>query len=401
LVDAVGDRRTVQTTPSARTVKAIAEEVDMPVDELNWSASARSAAIRHAVGRATRAPSVHNSQPWRFLVDGDTVSVRADRSRQVLAIDPRGRELVMSIGAALLNLRVGLAARAWAADVRRLPDRDDPDLMAVVRVVPGRPETALARLDPTITVRRTNRRRFRPEQPPEDLLLRLSAASAEDQTLVIPVRSPDHRRLVSRLTRQADQWQNGDPAYRAEIRRWTSRPTSSGDGIPTTVVPRVDGRSPTSDPPLRDFDASGSAELPADLGGPDRRGEEPTLLLLTTLTDGPEAWLRAGEAMERVLLELTQAGWVASPVTQAVEVPVTRSQLRTALCWGAHPQILLRIGRAAPVPKTPRRRHIEVVTGADMSPARLPNHPVTPSPTGRTSPDPRPVSDGRGGTTWT
>src|SRR5688500_15821564 len=144
----------------------------MADDERSPSGSARSAAIRHAVGRALKAPSLHNSQPWRFLVEDDTVSVRADRSRQLLAIDPRGRELVMSIGAALLNLRVGLAWRAWGADVRRLPDRDDPDLMAVVRVVPGSPETALAGLDPAIVRRRTNRRRFGPEQLPDDLLRR-------------------------------------------------------------------------------------------------------------------------------------------------------------------------------------------------------------------------------------
>jgi nitroreductase len=163
------------------------EEVRMVDDELRWSRSARSAAIRYAVGRATRAPSVHNSQPWRFTVEEDTVSVRADRSRQLTAIDPRGRELAMSIGAALLNLRVGLAARAWGAEVRRLPERDDPDLMALVRVVPDLPETDLAALDPAIARRRTNRHRFAPELLPDGLLRRLSAAAAADQTQKVPL----------------------------------------------------------------------------------------------------------------------------------------------------------------------------------------------------------------------
>ena len=366
----------------------------MAGDERPPSGTEQSAAIRHAVGRAVKAPSLHNSQPWRFLVEDDTVSVRADRSRQLMAIDPRGRELVMSIGAALLNLRVGLAWRAWGAEVRRLPDRDDPDLMAVVGVVPASPEADLAGLDPAIVRRRTNRRRFGPEQLPDDLLRRLAAVAADEQTLVVPVVSVDHRRLVSRLTYQADQWQNADPAYRAEIRRWTGRPAASGDGIPPAVVPRVDGRSPAGDPPLRDFDSAGEGGLPADVGN-----AETTLLLLTSLTDDPKAWLHAGEAMQRILLELTQAGWVAGPVTQAVEVPVTRSQLRSALCWGGHPQMLLRVGRAAPVQKTPRRRSAEVVQGADLSPGR-PSHPGKPGPTGWPPSEPRSVSDGRGGTTW-
>jgi hypothetical protein len=366
----------------------------MADDERSGSGSARSAAIRHAVGRALKAPSLHNSQPWQFQVEGDTVSVRADRSRQLMAIDPRGRELVMSIGAALLNLRVGLAWRAWGAEIQRLPDRDDPDLMAVVRVEPSSPETALGQLDPAIVRRRTNRRRFGPEQLPDDLLRRVAAAAADEETLVAPIRSVDQRRVVSRLTRQADQWQNADPAYRAEIRRWTGRPAAGGDGIPPAVVPRVDGRSPTGEPPLRDFDSAGDGGLPADLGH-----SEPTLLLLSSVTDTPKAWLHAGEAMERVLLELTQAGWVASPVTQAVEVPVTRSQLRAALCWGGHPQMLLRIGRAAPVQRTPRRRSADVVQGADLSPGH-PVPPGRPGPTGCPTPEPRSVSDGRGGTTW-
>ncbi len=366
----------------------------MADDERAPSHSERSAAIRHAVGRAMKAPSLHNSQPWRFLVEDDTVSVRADRSRQLMAIDPRGRELVMSIGAALLNLRVGLAWRAWGAEVRRVPDRDDPDLMAVVRVVPSPPETALADLDPAIARRRTNRRKFGPEQLPDDLLRRLAATAADEQTLVVPVTSAVNRRLVSRLTRQADRGQNADPAYRAEIRLWTGRPTASGDGVPPAVIPHVDGRSSAGDPPLRDFDSRGAGELPADVGD-----SEPTLLLLTTLTDAPKAWLRAGEAMQRVLLELTQAGWAASPVTQAVEVPVTRSQLRAALCWGAHPQMLLRVGRAAPVQKTPRRRSADVVQGADLSPGHS-FHPGKTAPTGWPAHQHGPVSDGRGGTTW-
>jgi hypothetical protein len=367
----------------------------MAHDELHWSRSARSDAIRYAIGRAIRAPSVHNSQPWRFAVEDDTVSVRADRSRQLMAIDPRGRELVMSVGAALLNLRVGLAARAWGAEVRRLPDQDDPDVMALVRIVPDSPETELGALDPAIARRRTNRHRFAADLLPDDLLRRLSAAAAADQTMIVPIRSAGHRRLVSRLTHQADQWQNANPAYRAEIRRWTRRSAGSRDGIPTAVVPQVDGRSPAGDPPLRDFDTAGAGKLPADVGD-----HEQTLLLLTALTDDPKAWLRAGEAMERVLLELTQNGWVASPVTQAVEVPLTRSQLREAFCWTAHPQILLRVGRAATVPGTPRRRLADVVRGVDLTSGRAVSLPGKPGPTGWPIPEHRSVSDGRGGTTW-
>ena len=79
--------------------------------------------------------------------------------------------------------------------------------------------------------------------------------------------------------------------------------------------------------------------------------------------DDEEAWLRSGEAMQRVLLDITRAGWAVSPVTQAVEVPVTRLQLRTGLTWDTWPQMVLRIGHAGPTGATPRRQRAKVVPG--------------------------------------
>lgn len=353
-------------------------------------------ALRYAVERALRAPSVHNTQPWQLETDGRSVRLRADRTRQLTAVDPRGRELVQSVGAALLNLRVALAARSWACEIDRLPDPDDPDLLALVHPVPGRPEAELAPLDPAIARRRTNRRQFTPETVPPDVLRRLAATCAAEETELVPVVSEDHRRLVARLTQQADEWQNADNAYRAELRRWTTRPASARDGVPAAAVPHVDGAA-HDDLPLRDFDTTGTGGLPAGTTS----GVTGTLVLLATLADEPGAWLRSGEAMERMLLELTQLGYAASPVTQAVEVPLTRSQLRAALSWGAHPQLLLRIGRAAATPATPRRRQDEILHGDEAlvpppRAARAPQGERVPAPARR----PHPVSDGRGGTTW-
>ncbi|MGY1704791.1 Acg family FMN-binding oxidoreductase [Geodermatophilus sp. SYSU D00697] len=356
--------------------------------------------LEEAVDAAVLAPSVHNTQPWHLVLRPGSLELRADRSRQLTTIDPVGRELVQSVGAALFNARVALASAGRAVAVDRLPDPDDPDLLAVVRPVDGVPDPALATLAPALRRRRTNRRRFADERLPDHLLRVLGRSLAAEDTDLVPVVADDHLRLLARLTQQADQLQNADAAYRAELRQWTNRRPADGDGVPATAVPHVDGRQ-HDDLPLRDFDTAGSGSLPADT----HSGTEQTLVLLATRDDDPHAWLRSGEALERLLLEVTGVGWAASPMTQVIEVPLTRTQLRSALAWNAHPQFLVRIGRAGPTARTPRRPRHTVVENSGRPPelpadARVPTStgwPVSPppGPSGR-----RPVSDGRGGTTW-
>ncbi|WP_097206349.1 Acg family FMN-binding oxidoreductase [Geodermatophilus sabuli] len=357
-------------------------------------------ALEAAADAAVLAPSVHNTQPWRIVLHADSLELRADRSRQLTTVDPLGRELVQSVGAALLNVRVALAAAGRAVEVARLPRPEDPDLLAVVRVARGAPDAVLAALAPAITRRRTNRRRFDDTRPSDDLLRALTGSAAAEDTELVPLVQAEHLQLLIRLTQRADQLQNADAAYRAELRHWTNRPSPDGDGIPPAAVPHVDGRQ-HDDLPLRDFDTTGSGGLPAET----RSGTEQSLVLLTTREDGPHAWLRSGEALERLLLELTALGWAASPMTQTIEVLQTRTQLRSALAWDAHPQFLLRIGHAVATTRTPRRPRHTVVENS-VRPAEPSTEVRRPTPSGwPVSPPPgpsgrRPVPDGRGGTSW-
>jgi nitroreductase len=349
-------------------------------------------ALEHAADFAVLAPSVHNTQPWKIVMHLDRMELRADWSRQLGALDPLGRALIQSVGAALLTARVALAAEDWAVEVDRLPSPSDPDLLAVAHPVAGHPDGGLAALAPAVEQRRTNRRPFDPEPVPEHVLRLLTAAAAEEGTSLVPVTQEQHRRLVVRLTQQADEVQNASPAYRAELRRWTTRPAEAGDGVPGSVVQHVDGGS-GDDLPLRDFDTQGAGELPGGAGS----GVDQTLVLLATYDDDPTSWLRSGEALQRVLLELTRLGWAASPVTQAIEVPVTRTRLRSALTWDAHPQMLLRIGRAEPTGPAPRRPRDATVAGSWQPPHPGPDTMPQERPAG----EPRhPEPDGRGGTTW-
>jgi nitroreductase len=351
-------------------------------------------ALEKAVDQGRLAPSVHNTQPWTFVLFPDRMELRGDRSRQLPVLDPSGRELVQSVGAALFNVRATLAATGFAVVVERLPRPSDPDLLAVVRPVEGEPDPTLARLARAIPRRHTNRRPFGPATVPDEIVDRLAKGTAAEQALLVPVRSQEQRTLVAELTQQADRLQNADPAYREELRQWTSRTPAQGDGVPSSSAPRNAGAR-TDAVPVRDFDTRGTGGLPAHTGS----GTDQTLVLVATAEDDAAAWLRSGEALERLLLELTRGEWVAGPITQALEVPATRHVLGE-LTAPAHPQMLLRIGRAVPADGMPRRPRRTVVENSTRPPPPATEPPSPPPHRTPAEPGPRPVSDGRGGTTW-
>lgn len=313
-----------------------------------------------AAARGALAPSVHNTQPWRFVISRGRLELHADPQRQLRVLDPRGRQLMISCGCALFNVRVALAAAGYAAHVDRFPDPDRPELLARVSLPPEKSHgIAIAALDAAIERRRTNRRRFFESRVPPDLLHRLAEAAQQEAAELFEVTAPEHRLAVARLSRQADAVELTDPAYRAELRAWTSIDPHRGDGVLVTTVPHVDAGA-GGDLPLRDFDTSGQGWLPVDTDS----GHDQCLLLLGTLDDDRMAWLRAGEALERVWLELTRQGFVASLLTQLIEVRQTHELLRHELSLGVHPHLLMRVGQAPDTPPSPRRPLAEVITEA-------------------------------------
>jgi nitroreductase len=322
-------------------------------------ASARVAtALRRAAVRGTLAPSVHNTQPWRFHVRPGELFVSADFSRQLGVLDPTGRQLTISCGCALFNARVSLAADGVDVSIARFPDPGQRELLATLHVVGDHvaDTDGLPMLDKVVEARQTNRRRFVDEAVPPDVLETLVEAAAAEDTQLFVVRDRDQRMAVAMLSQHADAIENLNPAYRAELRAWTSDDPLRRDGVPSLAVPRVDGTS-GDEVPIRDFDTRGTGMLPAGT----RSSMDQCLVLLCTDGDSREHWLRAGEALERVLLELTRLGYVASPLTQVTEVPSARAQLRNELGLVGYPHLLLRIGRAPTTPASRRRRLGEVI----------------------------------------
>jgi hypothetical protein len=312
--------------------------------------------LRKAAEQALLAPSVHNTQPWRFVLMADALEIHSDPRRRLRVLDPSGRQLIISCGCALFNARAALAARGYDPVVERFPDPDRPDLL--VRVSPASElgvEREIGALDRYIISRQTNRRRFTDETVPPEVVSQLMNYAAEEQTMLFHVRTMNHRLAVARLSHEADAAENADPAYRAELRAWTSDDPKRQDGVPAVVVPRVTGNA-QDDIPIRDFDARGTGALPPET----RSSVNQSLFILGTRNDDPLSWLRAGEALERLWLEAARKGYAVSLFTQVVEIPYFRERLRTELGLTMRPHILLRIGKA-PITSSSMRRRLQDV----------------------------------------
>lgn len=312
---------------------------------------------RWAVEQACLAPSVHNTQPWRFSWDGTSYELRADTGRGLTASDPDGRELVMSCGAALFNLRLALRKVGYDARVAVLPAPADPRLLARItpaEAAPADPEER--RAFAAMTRRHTHRGAF-DDQPlaPEVAVAMQRAAELESAELVL-VADPGQRRHVLTLGRAAERALVNDVAVQAEISDWTPPPGSRRrDGVPATAYAAEPVAQPDDLAP-RDYDQGrgyGIGEAVENAPG--------VIGVLVTEGDLQQDWLAAGQALERLLVSAAQRGAFAALHSQLTEVPHLRNELRRELCVTGYPQILLRFGYAPDAQHSPRRPVDEVL----------------------------------------
>jgi nitroreductase len=325
-------------------------------------ADGRPGAVLHdCLSAAVAAPSIHNTQPWQFRLSGSGVDLLADQSRRLAVIDPRGREVLLSVGAALLNLRVAILAHGRQPLTRLLPSPVEPDLAARVTLGPPAPTSNTVRLlAQAIPLRRTNRRPFDTTPIPADVLAELGQAAATEGGY-LALADPGTTSAVLSLVLTAEKHQRIDPGYWRELAEWTRQSPHRTDGVP----PEAYGPwSAMETVPIRDF---GLIE-PARRRTVEVFEPEPTIAVLYSSGDTQRDWLMAGQALERTLLTATVRGLATSLMTQPIEVPNMRELLADTE-YGRQPQAILRFGYGPPSPATPRRPLEEVVAG--LSPAMV------------------------------
>jgi Nitroreductase family len=310
---------------------------------------------RYVVTEAVWAPSVHNTQPWRFVADGLQISLYADVDRGLPVADPDGREMMISCGAALFNARLALRCLGYIPETRVLPARGESALVARVSWRQCAPVSEFERrLSSQVHLRRTHRGAFDAEPVPRELLAALCGSAARDGVALRIAADDGQRATLAATVQTAEHHLRLDAERVRELARWALAPGSARrDGVPVTSYPR---RAERTDPyfPGRDFACGhgwgmpplSTARLPRVAGA---------VGLLTTVADRRENWVNAGQALQRMLLTASTCGVAVALHSQPIELPWLREFIRTQLSCGAYPHLVLRIGMATQAAVSVRR----------------------------------------------
>jgi hypothetical protein len=320
-----------------------------------------SETVQTVLSLASRAPSVHNTQPWRWRVGSDSLHLYADRSLHLPSTDPDGRDLILSCGIALHHCVIALAALGWQSKIHRLPNPDEPEHLAAVEVYrrpPGEVDITLAAAIPR---RRTDRRHYSSWSVPPNYIALMGARAARAGVMLRQIESLPHLQdIVARAV-----WRHAtDHDYMVELTTWSGRYASLA-GVPARSTPESDTAAPV---PSRLFAGPALAQPPDTESVIDNA----VVLALGTKDDSTLARLRAGEATSLVLLSATALGLASCPVTEPLELTETRDAVQIEVFGiSGFPQMLLRIGwapvNADPLPATPRRPLNDIVEHLDGS----------------------------------
>lgn len=321
-------------------------------------AQSMTQALAESATAAGYAPSIHNTQPWRWRLTRDGLHLYLEPGRLLAVTDPETRLATLSCGAALNHARVSLAAQGWHATVTRIPDPADPDHLAHLHIdEPGPVDPQAVRRMQTIRHRHTDRRPVTGTPvSSDDLHAITTAVEAEDTWLHIL--HPDQLLDLAAAADHAQRTEAAEPAWQAELAYWAGGTRPAGTGIPDAAIPH---EAPLTTVPARDFGHHGDLPISAE------HDQSAVFAMLYGRHDEPLDWLRAGEALSAAWLTATERGIAVLPLSVTVEVAGTREIIRRPVADLGQPYLMLRLGTndphdAAPphAPRLPADQIIEV-----------------------------------------
>ncbi|MFC6012529.1 Acg family FMN-binding oxidoreductase [Nocardia lasii] len=312
--------------------------------------------VRAAIRLGCRAPSVHNTQPWRWVFDDTGLHLFGDPDRQLTAADPHGRQAVISCGAMLHHVRTAFASQGWRTETARFPDPTRPNLLATLGFL-ARPDSPTGTFGRAAAMarRHTERRAMTAPIGWESIRPTLDDLAAAHDT-AFDVLDGSARARLTVASEQSEALRHYDMDYQGELRWWAGHP-GTVDGVPPSAL--------ITESELVGVGVARKFPTPAPALGRSELHDRARLAVLSTTEETPAAWLRTGEALSAVLLECTAAGLATCALTHITEVGAGRRLLSGLLGHPGVPQVVLRIGTAPddrrPDP-TPRRPLAEILT---------------------------------------
>lgn len=304
--------------------------------------------IQRILPAAVLAPSAHNTQPWKFRVGDDWVEVLIDEPRHLSVSDPTRRELYISLGCVITNIVVAAAKAGLLTQI----EYSVGEAAARLRFAPGTVLNHWAELYPAIAARRTNRTMYdaKPLAPEEKAALHAQQDAG--------VHLVEERAAISELAKFTEQGTVATLSradFKEELSHWVRNSwTRQPDGMP--------GYAMGMPAPVSLLAARMVKIMPIHKQeGPKARQEivsSSAVAVVTTAGDTPADWMRAGQLLEQLWLEATQAGLAAAPLASAIEANLnTREGIKKALNTNHYPQAIIRLGRSNKkgLRATPRR----------------------------------------------
>jgi hypothetical protein len=337
--------------PAALGACASANDYETQIGR-TWSAPAKNSAaeIREIVRCATLAANSHNAQAWKFAIKDEAIEIHPDFTRRLTVVDPQDRELWISLGCALENLLIAARSYGLAGEVS-YPDAANPLISA--HLTPAAP--AADRLFHAIPLRQNTRSEYSGAAAGVDELRKVEATPLEAGVGLKLIVDRAELETVVEYVNAGNVRQYGDPAFLEELISWLrfneKEALASLDGLYSKcsgnpTVPRWLGEKFISGTkPAQQADAD-AKKLRSCAGA----------AIITTPSDDPASWVRAGRVYQRLALAMTALDIKSAFLNQPIETPDIRPQFQSALGLGDQlPQLLLRFGYAASLPKSLRR----------------------------------------------
>jgi hypothetical protein len=317
---------------------------------------------RELVRYATLAASSHNTQPWRFRIEKDAITILPDFSRRCPVVDPDDSHLFKSLGCAAENLALAAAAQGFSADVRFDADQDG----VVVRLSRD-PSMRATELHRAITRRQCTKAAYDGTPLKTSDLELLERAGEGRNVRAVMLLSTEQKGVIIDYVARGDAAQLADRAFRDELVSWLrfnpGEALRTGDGlagrtsgqpaVPGWLAKRVIGLVLTAKGQAR----TDAANITSSAG----------VAVFVSCQDDRAAWVEAGRAYERFALQATALNIRTAFINQPIEVRPLRPQFESWLnLRGEHALLMARFGHGPEAPFS-LRRPVDDVIAAEPS----------------------------------